>query len=120
MTSALEAELQAIRSTLKVARNLKSEFSSFIIFKDSRSTRPFIEVSKCHVQYFNRQARATEVGKETSFSFCWVLRHRGIPGNVLADHLAKRAATLATVEDTIVPLQFLKEKIRKFSQKLAS
>ena len=118
-TSVLDAELQAIHSALEVARDFKSDFSSFTIFTDSQGAlSQLLRSRKVSSEIFNLQALATEVGQETSLCFYWVPSHRGIPGNVLADHLAKQATTLAAVEATTLSLQFLKENIQKFSQEL--
>ena len=118
-TSIVDAELQAIYSALKVARDFKNNFTSFKVYTDSQGAlQQLLRSRKVTSKLFNIQALATEVGRENSLEFCWVPSHREIPGNVLADHFAKQATKLISPEETTVSLQFLKEKIKTFSQEL--
>jgi ribonuclease HI len=90
-----QTEQLAILSALKYTENIKMEDKTATIYTDSQMTLDSLKSNTNHTFLIEEIRKKLAKMRTTNWTieFCWVKAYVGIHGNVLADTLAKEAAT---------------------------
>lgn len=90
-----QAEQLAILKALEHIGNIQTPDKTVTIYTDSRTTLDSLQNSTIHTSLIDKiRRKVMELEQdEWKIQICWVKAHAGIPGNELADTLAKRAAS---------------------------
>ena len=116
--SILTAEVEAINKALTYVK--VSTRKSFVIFSDSMSVLPAIEIQESKNPFVNRVLQAYQkiLSNGKFITFCWLPSHRDIRGNEDTDRAAKDALSKAQTENFELPCTDVFMKIQPFISSL--